>query len=77
MVNLLARGFGFVEIEGRDEDIFIPASYVSSAMNGDIVAAKINEEKSEKYTGKREEGIIVQILKRNIKMVVISQDKSR
>ena len=31
------RGFGFVKVEGRDSDIFIPAEYTSNAMNGDTV----------------------------------------
>ena len=47
------RGFGFVEIENRDEDIFIPASAVKSAMNGDIVAVRITEEKNGRKESRR------------------------
>ena len=68
------RGFGFVEIEGRDEDIFIPASCVKNAMNGDIVAAKITEQKVD---GRRAEGTIVEILQRNVKTVVGVYTKSK
>ena len=28
-----ARGFGFVEVEGREEDIFIPEEYVHGAFH--------------------------------------------
>ncbi|MBO5142209.1 MAG: ribonuclease R [Clostridia bacterium] len=81
------RGFGFVEIEGRDEDIFIPASCVKSAMNGDIVAVRITEDKdanniddneNNKSTSKRRaEGTITEILQRNVKTVVGVYTKSK
>lgn len=32
-----ARGFGFVTIDGREDDIFIPADYTGDAMDGDKV----------------------------------------
>ena len=31
------EGFGFVEIEGQEEDFFIPAKNVNGALNGDTV----------------------------------------
>ena len=68
------RGFGFVEIEDRDEDIFIPASCVKSAMNGDIVAVRITENKID---GRRAEGTITEILQRNVKTVVGVYQKSK
>ena len=68
------RGFGFVEIEGREEDIFIPASSVKNAMNGDIVAVRITEEKNE---GRRAEGTIAEVLQRNVKTVVGTYTKSK
>jgi ribonuclease R len=61
------RGFGFVVVEGQDEDVFIPAENVNSSMNGDVVAVRILESNRE---GKRAEGKIVEILKRNIKVVI-------
>ena len=68
------RGFGFVEVDGRDEDIFIPASCVKNAMNGDIVAVRITEDKAE---GRRAEGTITEVLQRNVKTIVGVYTKSR
>lgn len=68
------RGFGFVEVEGQDEDIFISPSDVGASMNGDIVAVKILNEKMD---GKRAEGRVVNVLKRNTKTVVGTYTKSR
>ena len=39
------RGVGFVEIEGREEDIFIAPSDTKNAMHGDIVAVRVVNEK--------------------------------
>ena len=68
------RGVGFVEVDGRDEDIFIPASCVKNAMNGDIVAVRITEDKAE---GRRAEGTITEVLQRNVKTIVGVYTKSR
>ena len=67
------RGFGFVEIEGREDDIFIPPNDTGSAMHGDTVSVKIVIEKTEE---KRAEGRIVEIVKRNVKTVVGTYSKN-
>ena len=36
-----ARGFGFVEAEGRAEDLFIPEQKVNGAFHHDVVQARI------------------------------------
>lgn len=55
------KGFGFVEIEGgEDEDVFIPSKYVSSAFHHDTVAIQLLKESR----GKRKEGQVVEILER-------------
>ena len=60
------KGFGFVRVEGRDSDIFIPADYTANAMNGDQVKVVIDIESGEK----RAEGHIIGIEKHaNIQMV--------
>ena len=41
------KGFGFVRVEGRDSDIFIPADYTANAMNGDQVKVVIDIESGE------------------------------
>lgn len=61
------RGFGFVEIVGMKEDIFIPAKDINGAMNGDFVEIRITEEKTE---GRRAEGRVIEILQRNVRTVV-------
>ncbi len=62
-----SKGFGFVVIEGQDEDVFIPAEYVNGAYNNDTVRVKIR--KGEK-PGKRKEGCILKILERGTKILV-------
>ena len=62
-----ARGFGFVEVEGLERDIFIAPDDTFSAMHGDKVVVRVKKEKEE---GKREEGVITEILERaNIEIV--------
>ena len=55
-----ARGFGFVTIDGREDDIFIPADYTGDAMDGDKVRIIIT--KDDVINGKRAEGHVTQIL---------------
>lgn len=61
------KGFGFVTIEGEEEDVFIPAEYVNGAFHKDIVRVKIR--KGEK-PGKRREGCVLKILERGCKTLV-------
>lgn len=67
------RGFGFVKIEGRNEDVFIPPKSTASAMHGDIVLIKIVDESD---TDKRAEGRVVEVLKRNTKTIIGTYQKS-
>ena len=60
------RGFGFVEVEGMDEDIFIPEEYVHGAFHTDTVEVELLSEQ----TGKRQEGRIRNILVRGMEEVV-------
>ena len=60
------RGFGFVEVEGMEEDIFIPEEYVHGAFHTDTVEVEILPE----TTGKRKEGRIRNILVRGIEELV-------
>lgn len=61
------KGFGFVEIEGQDEDIFIPESDTGTAMHQDKVRIIIRNDKKE---GKRQEGIVVKVLERGMPEIV-------
>ncbi len=61
-----ARGFGFVEVEGQDEDIFIPEDYVHGAFHTDTVEVELLPDSQ----GQRREGRIRNILVRGIEEVV-------
>ena len=53
-----SKGFGFVTVEGMEEDIFIPPDKTGGALNGDRVQITAEEER----TGKRKEGAVVRVL---------------
>lgn len=55
-----ARGFGFVTMEGEEQDIFIPAEKTAGAMDGDLVQVVVEEGQR---GSKRPEGAVVKILK--------------
>lgn len=55
-----ARGYGFVRIEGQEDEIFISKENSLNALNGDHVLIEITEEKNKI---KNAEGKIVRILK--------------
>ena len=61
------KGFGFVEIEEQDEDIFIPESDTGTAMHQDKVRIIIRDDKKE---GKRQEGVVVKVLERGMPEIV-------
>lgn len=63
-----AKGFGFVRIEGRKEDIFIPRGDVHGAMHGDTVRIRVKQ--SRKRGGDRAEGSVLEVLERaNLRVV--------
>ncbi len=67
------RGFGFVQIEGED-DVFVPEKDTKGALHGDTVLVQIelNVEK-----GKKREGKIVKIVKRDAIFVVGTFERSK
>ena len=54
-----SRGFGFVTVEGREQDVFIPEEKTGQAMDGDEVRISIEKEE----TGKRPEGRVLKVLR--------------
>lgn len=62
-----ARGFGFVAVEGREKDLFIPPDACGGAMNGDTVAVLLTSEDPE--TGKAE-GKIIRVTERAVTRLV-------
>lgn len=68
------KGFGFVEFKDERNDVFIPAEYTNSAMNGDIVLIRITKPRE---GDRRAEGKILDILKRNVKIIIGTYKKSK
>ncbi len=68
-----ARGFGFVEIEGREEDLYIPEEQINGAFHRDTVEVALLPEQE----GKRQEAKIVRIIARGITQVVGTYDGAR
>lgn len=68
------RGYGFVEIEGEEEDIFIPESEVNGAFHLDKVQVKIEAAARD---GKRREGSILKIIEHGITDVVGTFEQSK
>ncbi len=68
-----ARGFGFVEVEGRETDLFIPETAVNGAFHHDTVQVKLLAGQK----GKRQEAEVVRILERGMTQVVGTYQKSR
>ena len=62
-----AKGFGFVETGEDEEDIFIPADAVNTALHQDKVQVLL---KKEQKPGKRREGTVIKILERGTTEVV-------
>jgi len=67
------KGFGFVEIEGREEDLYIPEDKTGGAFHQDTVEVVLLPEN----TGKRQEAQVVRIIARGMSQVVGTYDGSR
>lgn len=67
------KGFGFVTVEGREKDVFIPGEKTHGAMHGDKVQIVIEEEEN----GRRAEGCVVRILEHANENLVGVYEKSK
>lgn len=67
------RGFGFVEVEGRAEDLFIPETCVNGAFPGDTVQVSLLPGRR----GRRTEAEIVKVVERGTKQLVGTFQKSK
>lgn len=68
------RGFGFVESDELNQDLFIPAGETKNAMPGDLVQAAVLRPASGQ---RRAEGRIVKILEHAVSQIVGTYQKSR
>ena len=71
-----SKGFGFVEIEGRDEDLYIPENFVNGAFHKDTVRVSLLSGHSAGQNGRRQEAQVIEILARGMKQIVGIYDKS-
>ncbi len=69
-----AKGYGFVEIEGVEEDFYIPEDKVNGAFHKDTVEIAMLSGKS---GGKRKEAQVVKIISRGLSQVVGTYEKSK
>ena len=60
------RGFGFVEVEGREQDLFIPEEHTNGAFHNDLVQVALIKGRS----GKRQEARVIRIVERGTSQVV-------
>ena len=66
-----AKGFGFVTVEGMDEDLFIGEDNTHGAMHQDTVQVMVKPG----ISGKRREGVVTKILSRGtVKLVGVYQE---
>ena len=70
------KGLGFVEIDGRDEDLYIPENFVNGAFHKDTVRVSLLSGNSAGQNGRRQEAQVVEILARGMKQIVGIYDKS-
>lgn len=68
-----SRGFGFVRVEGENEDIFIPGNATAGAIHGDTVQVVIRDGRE----GRRREGEVVKILAHELTDVVGTFQKGK
>ncbi len=66
------KGFGFVEIDGKEEDLYIPENYTNGAFHKDTVKVALLSA----HGGKRQEAQVLEILARGMKHIVGTYDKS-
>lgn len=57
------KGFGFIVVDDETDDVFIPADYTKSAMNGDTVSFEIDREPAP-WEDKAAEGRVTDIISR-------------
>lgn len=72
-----AKGFGFIEVDGREDDLFVPEKYTKDAFHLDIVQAEIIPSSLAKSSGRRVEAKIVKILERSTTQIVGTYQKSK
>ena len=68
------KGFGFVAIDNREDEIFIAPKHINGSLNGDTVAIEIFNKRA---TDKSTEGRIIKVIKRDKKEVIGTFQKNK
>lgn len=71
-----AKGFGFVQIEGREDDLFIPEDKTGGAFHKDIVQVMLIKDKRH-GSGRRTEAQVTRIIQRGITELVGTYEKGK
>ena len=66
ILRMNKKGFGFVEVSGEEEDIFIAPDNINKALNNDTVIVEILN----KNSGEKREGRIVKTLERDLSTII-------
>lgn len=66
VLRMNKKGFGFVEVSGEEEDIFVAPDNINKALNNDTVIVEILS----KNSGEKREGRIVKTLERDLSTIV-------
>jgi len=67
------KGFGFVEVEGQEEDYFIPEDHVNGAFHMDKVQIVLLQQNK----GKRQEAEVVNVISRGLSQIVGTFERSK
>ena len=68
-----AKGFGFVEVEGREEDLYVPEEHVNGAFHQDKVQVALLPGQR----GKRQEAAVIKVLERGMTKLVGTYEQSK
>lgn len=66
ILKMNKKGFGFVDVENEDEDVFVSPDNINKALNNDKVIVEIIS----KNTGEKREGRILKVLERDLSTIV-------
>lgn len=68
-----AKGFGFVTVEGREEDLYVPEKYTNGAFHKDTVEVALLPAGA----GRRQEAQVLKVLERGITQIVGTYERTR
>jgi ribonuclease R len=76
VLEVTRQGFGFVEVDDEEPEVFIPARSMSSALDGDRVEIALSPKKRRpEGTGARPEGEVLRVIKRAHSSLVGTLDR--